>query len=214
MLHVQTAAERRSLAALFNLALARLGGEQLPLNLSPQEHDATGDLCQNLFPHVLDLTLAAHQWAFAKKRVKLSLPLVTEEERSGEYSFVYKLPSDCLTPCFLEGCSGINRRPVYILEGDRLLTNREGAELVYIARVVDPRLWPPAFAETLAWGLAGELAAARSNDAQKQNWCYQNYKLALAEAVARDLSGQNRPRPASEWQAARFGAAGLKEGER
>jgi hypothetical protein len=196
----------QSLIALFNLAAARLGGEQIPLNISPQEHNATGDLCQNLFPHVLELALSAHQWAFAKKRATLASPKIGEEESSPDYRCAYKLPSDCLRPCFLEGCAGINRKPVYILEGDRLLTDMEGAELVYIARVVDPRQWPPAFADALAWGLAGELASARINETQKQNWCYQNYKLALAEAIALDLSGQNGPRPVSAWRAARFGA--------
>ncbi|MDR1242320.1 MAG: hypothetical protein LBM00_06025 [Deltaproteobacteria bacterium] len=202
----------QSTIALFNLAIARLGGEQIPLNISPQEHDATGDLCQNLFPHVLDLALSAHQWSFAKKRVRLALPEV-KEAVSGEYALMYKLPADCGRVCYLEGFEGPNRRPAYVIEGDRLLTGREAAELVYIARASDPRLWPPAFADALAWGLAGELAAARINDSRKQSWCYQNYKQALSEAIAQDQSGQNRLRPVSAWNAARFGETN-PEGEK
>ncbi len=68
-----------------------------------------------------------------------------------------------------------------------------------------PRLWPPLFADALAWALAGELAAAKNNDPQKQQWCYQNHRIALADAVAVDQRDQNPHRQRSELAAARFG---------
>jgi hypothetical protein len=195
----------QSTIALFNLAVARLGGEQIPLNISPQEHDATGDLCRYLFPHVLELTLSAHQWSFALRRAVLASPAPAEGQSNARYRLAYKLPADCIKPVRLEGCGGINRAPSYVLEGTTLCTNQEQTALVYVQRITDPKLWPPSFADALAWGLAGELASARLNDSQKQNWCYQNYKIALADAIARDLSGQNPEPPRSAWQAARFG---------
>jgi hypothetical protein len=194
----------QSTVHLFNVALAKLGGEQLNMNRSPLEQGTTGEICENLFPQVLDLTLAVHEWSFAKKR--LALALVSGQQGSGEYPLVYELPTDCLKPGYLEGYAGINRKPAYVIEGQTLLSAQEGAVLVYVARVTDPRLWPPSFAEALGWGLAGELASAVLNNSQKQAWCYQNYKIALADAIARDCSGQNPTPPRSAWQAARFGS--------
>ena len=88
-------------------------------------------------------------------------------------------------------------------KGNAILTNKRNAELVYIARIEEPRAWPPSFADVLAWALAGELASARINDSQKQNWCYQNYEVALAKAAARDRAKQNPHRKQSPWLVAR-----------
>jgi hypothetical protein len=195
----------QSTVLLFNTALGRLGGEQIPLNISPQEWDADGQLCANLFPHVLDLTLSAHDWSFAIRRVALGPVKVKKAAACDSYRFAYGMPSDCLKPIRLEGHAGVNRTPPYVIEGETLLTDQEQAVLVYVARVTDPKLWPASFADALIWGLAGELASARINDAQKQSWCYQNHKIALADAIARDCSGQNPEPPRSAWKAARFG---------
>ena len=194
----------QSTVQLYNIALARLGGEQLPWNISSQENDAVGVLCDNLFPQVLDLTLTAHAWAFALKRGALAVV-----PKSGPvhvlYRLAYAVPSDCVKAVRLEGYGGVNRSPAYVIEGENLCTNEQQAVLVYVARVTDPKKWPPAFADALAWALAGELASARLNDSQKQNWCYQNYKVALGDAIARDRATQNPYAPVSPWQAARFG---------
>ena len=198
----------QSTVQLFNVALARLGGVQLPQNISSLETDAVGQICQNLFPQVLDLTLAAHAWAFAVRRISLPAPTLSNYDAAPNpaYPLAYDLPSDCLKPLRLEGAAETGRNgPAYVLEGRTLRCGEERAALVYVARVNDPNLWPPSFADALAWALAAELASARNNDVQKQQWCLQNYKIALAEAIARDQADQN-PRPLkSPWTAARFG---------
>lgn len=192
----------KSTIQLFNTALGRLGGEQIPYNRSPQEQDATGILCENLFPHVLDMVLEAHEWGFATRRVYLA-KLPEQQPENPSYVFRYALPTDCVKPVSLEGYAGVNRTPAYLIESNAILTNKRNAELVYIARIEDPRMWPPSFADAMAWAMAGELAAARINDSQKQNWCYQNYEIALAKAAARDRAKQNPHRRRSPWLVAR-----------
>lgn len=194
---------------LFNTALGRLGGEQLPLNRSPQEDDATGTLCMNLFPHILDMVLTAHEWGFAKKRAVLAL-LPEQEPGSPSYVFRYAIPSDCVKPVRIEDSARgtvcldrVNRSPAYTIEGNALLTNVAEAELLYVARVKEPKQWPPAFADALAWALAGELCAARINDTNKQQWCYQNYEVALAKACAQERAFENPRETISPWRAAR-----------
>ena len=192
----------KSTIQLFNTALGRLGGEQIPYNRSPQEQDATGILCENLFPHVLDMVLEAHEWGFATRRVYLA-KLPEQQPENPSYVFRYALPTDCVKPVSLEGYAGVNRTPAYLIESNAILTNKQNAELVYIARVEEPSAWPPSFADALAWAMAGELASARINDSQKQNWCYQNYEVALAKAAARDRAKQNPHRKQSPWLVAR-----------
>lgn len=192
----------KSTIQLFNTALGRLGGEQIPYNRSPHEQDATGILCENLFPHVLDMVLEAHEWGFATRRVVLAM-LPEQHPENPDYVLRYAMPTDCVKPVSIEGYAGVNRTPAYLIEGNAILTNKRNAELVYIARIEDPRAWPPSFADVLAWALAGELASARINDSQKQNWCYQNYEVALAKAAARDRAKQNPHRKQSPWLVAR-----------
>lgn len=193
----------QSTVQLFNTALARLGGEQLSMAISPQEDDALGALCKNLFPHVLDLTLCAHQWSFALRRVTLAA--VPDASQNREYPHAYALPTDCVTPVRLDGCGGINRSPAYVVEGDALRTQEEAASLLYVQRVTDPLRWPPSFADALAWALASELATAKNNDMRKQQFCAQNYEISLSTAIARDCAGQNPHSCVSPWKAARFG---------
>ena len=192
----------KSTIQIFNTALGRLGGEQIPYNRSPHEQDATGILCENLFPHVLDMVLEAHEWGFATRRVVLAM-LPEQQPENPDYVLRYAMPTDCVKPVSIEGYAGVNRTPAYLIEGNAILTNKRNAELVYIARIEEPRAWPPSFADVLAWALAGELASARINDSQKQNWCYQNYEVALAKAAARDRAKQNPHRKQSPWLVAR-----------
>ena len=195
----------QSTVQLFNTALARLGGDQFSMNISPLEDDTVGRICKNLFPHVLDMTLAAHVWAFAVCRKALASPVLADSSGvNPEYPHIFELPSDCVKPLHLEGFEGINRRPSYVIEGSTIRSSIPQVVFVYVSRVTEPKLWPPMFADTLAWAMAGELASAVNNDQQKQEWCYQKYRIALADAVAVDLSDQN-PRPIkSEWNEARF----------
>jgi hypothetical protein len=193
-----------STVSLYNLALARLGGDQTPLNISSIEDDAVGVLCKNLFPHVLSLSLARYDWSFARKRVALA-ELPGQRPENELYAYAYRIPADCLRPLRLDGYGGINRAPEYVIEGNAILTNVEQAVLLYSANVTDPRVWPPEFSDALAWMLAGEISSARLNDPQKQQMCWQAYQTSIANAIALDQARQNAPQPVSAWNAVRTG---------
>jgi len=186
-----------STVRVFNQALALLGGAQLSSVDSPWEQSELGILCVNNFPGVLDNALEANDWSFARGRKPLAEKPDSSPRRG--YSRRYALPSDCLRPIKLTG--GHN----YVLEGQHLLTNAAPAELHYIRRVEDPRIWPPSFTAALAWGLAAILAMARTNDPQMQQVCLQRYNLALSEAMARDANMQQPIEGPTDWERARFG---------
>ena len=198
----------QSLIHLYNTALAELGGEQIPLNISPIESDATGAICQSIFPHVLDTVLESHEWGFAKARTVLA-QLPEQQPMNYSYQFRYALPADCVKPIRISIPAGaavfhsVNRSPAYVIEGQYILCNVEQAELLYVARVLEPRRWPAYFANALVWKMAAGLATARNNDKQQKQICEQMYEHALSIACAKDRAMQNERKPLSPWQEAR-----------
>ena len=182
---------------LFNHALALIGGEQLSTVESTWEDSVVGTLCVNNFPRVLDQALEAHPWSFARDREDLAEKPNPRPRRG--YQHRYALPSACIRP--IELTSG---RP-FVLEGGHLLTDDALAELSFIRRVEDPRLWPQSFQTALAWGLAAILATARLNDPQKQLNYIQHYHLALNEAMARDNDMQQPVDEPTDWELNRMG---------
>lgn len=199
----------QSLIHLYNTALAELGGEQIPLNISPIENDATGAICQSLFPHILDMVLESHEWGFAKSRAILAL-LPEQEPSNDSYAFRYALPADCVKPVRIvmpQGNrffpQGSNHSPAYAIEGQYILCNVEQAELLYVARVSEPRHWPAYFSSVLVWKMAAGLATARNNDKQQKQICEQMYEHALTTACAKDRAKQNDRRLVSPWRDAR-----------
>ena len=205
----------QSLIHLYNTALAKLGGEQLPLNISPIEDNTLGAICQNAFPHVLDMALEAHEWGFAARRAVLAR-LSEQEPVNSLYPFRYALPADCVRPVRVVIPQGeavcpawMGRSPAYVIEDSCLLCALEQAELLYVARVTDPRRWPAYFADVLVWNMAATLATARNNDKQQEQKCAQMAEYALARACAKDRAMQEPRREPSDWSAAR-GNAGVR----
>ena len=109
----------QSTVAIYNTALARLGGHQLERVNSPDDDGAAATLCRTLFPHAVDMTLASADWSFATRRAALARKA---DAGPTDYPFRYGLPSDCLNPLRLEGEIRDHCPPNYIIEGNDLLT--------------------------------------------------------------------------------------------
>lgn len=186
-----------------NQALARLGGEQLSSVEMPWDQTALGRLCLANFFLVLEVALADHDWSFALKRIQLAEKPAPPGGRTGQHR--YGLPADCLRPVRLTGYEKPFDAGTYRVEGDDLLTDQAPAELIYVARVADPRHMPSTFRLALSWALAAVLAMAKNNDPRQQATCFQQYEKTLAEARARDLAGQRPLEPYSAWLEARGG---------
>lgn len=186
---------------VFNLALSLLGGHQLLSVEAPWENSELGRLCEACFPQVLGEALEAHEWSFAYGSQDLAR--LDEAGRDG-YEYRFKLPADCVRPVRI--VDGSAEGPNYIIEGGHLLTIVSSARLLYVAKLDDPKRWPPSFTTALAWGLAAVLAMANNNDTDKQEVCLQNSKNFIEQAWARDLQQQNPAQSPSAWSAARHGS--------
>ncbi len=186
----------QSMVSICNVALARLGGNQLERINSPDEGGAAATLCRTLFPHVTALALAYHPWAFATKRATLALK---ETDVEGNYPLRFSLPEDCLLPVRLTGEIEDHAPTPHVVEGDDLLTSANPAVLLYVARQEDTSVWPVFFADAVAWGMAAELATSLINDPRRQQWYGDAFQRALADASGRDLAGQRMRRNRCPW---------------
>lgn len=180
-----------SVVALCNLALSRIGIGQGITSLEDSTREAQA--CALHYAHLRDSLLAMCDWPFARKRAALAL--LSETERSG-WDYAYSLPLDCLVPRRVWSGEIAQRRlrpdqrVPFGLEADDsgsgriLLTDEQGAKLLYTARVEDPLLFHPLFTEALVWWLAAELALAlKAKDALELR-ARQRYELALSRAQA------------------------------
>lgn len=184
--------------SIYNRALGFLGGDQLSSVEAPWEDSSLGRLCRNLFPAVLRGALEQHSWSFATARAYLAQK-VGEEPGHPQYRFRYGLPADLVRVVRVYGPGG--GEELHTREGGHILTNAWPATLLYVREETDPSLWPPAFAEALAWKLAGELASGRLNNSGKQAECFKNYLVCLEAARANDQNSLNPARPRSRWLA-------------
>ena len=183
---------------IYNMALARLGGNQIETINSPYEDGGTTSLCNRTYPLVLHSTLCAHNWGFATRTV----PLAQKTENQGGL-YTYALPSGYIKAIQVEGSGSLGLRPLCILRGQNILTDVPDAVLRYIGKEENPDAWPPYFVNTIVWGLAAELAISLQNDARLQQRMGEQYLTTLHEAIAIDLNQQTPLAPESPWLEAR-----------
>lgn len=189
----------QSVVGVYNLSLARLGGNQLTSINSPDEDSNVVSLCNRLFPAVVDSCLKAHDWSFAV--MQEALPLLGEDQNTGLCR--YAQPADCIKVIRINGEREDHFRPLCILQGKYILTDVGRAILTYVKRTHNPDDWSSSFYNTVAWGLAAELAITLNNDRGQQQTCAEQCLVTLHDAVACDLNQQVPMRYPCPWLEAR-----------
>jgi len=142
--------EAMSETRLCNLALSRIGAATIQDVENPTTNE--GRHCQRLYPHVRDSLLRSHWWRFATKRATLSQDTTDPDF---EWNNQFDLPND-----FLRMKELYDTENSYELEGLKLLTDDDTAEIKYIARITDPTKFDPLFAEVLVLKFAIALCMA------------------------------------------------------
>lgn len=192
-------------AELSNVALARIGDRDFIDSL--EENTPSARVCARLFPVARDTVLAAAPWPFATRRATLAE--VAGETRSG-WGYVYALPSDALVVRGIYNASNLGplataaARTSYQLEGSTtgrvLLSDQGEAEILYTARLEDLTKIPILVRDAIAWRLAAELSLALSVKPQVSAMFSQQYRQALASAIATEMrQGQDAVPAESEF---------------
>ena len=136
-----------------NLALGLIGSPRIN---ALTDETVSAIKCRLHYPQVRDALLRSHWWRFATARKTLSQD-TTDPDFQWDNQF--DLPTD-----FLRMKALYNTNYSYDLEGKKLLTDDDTAEIVYIRKVTDVAQFDPLFVDILSLQLAVILAEAIAQD--------------------------------------------------
>lgn len=192
-----------------NTALGRIGVAQFIQDLN--ENSAQAIVCKQFYEQTRDLVLSDHPWKFAMRYTALQLAGTPQLD----YTYSYRYPTDCLhaeklfnqTTIMSLTANGIYISnwdlftvlpfiptiPFTVIEdeangGNLILTDLDTPTLVYTARITNPALFTPGFANALAWKLASEIATPLSAQPGYGKAADEAYEKEKSKAQARDLN--------------------------
>ncbi len=159
---------------ILSQALIELGEERI---ISMDQDTEPARVVADVYDLERDSLLEEHPWNFAIKRIFLA-----REEKAPAFGFKYSfcLPADCL---FV-----VETRPVtsFLLEGGRLLTNKEAIGLRYVCRVENVSQMPPAFQVALATRIAAKVCKKLTGSSAEKERLEDLYLKRLRLAKSRD----------------------------
>ncbi len=170
-----------SAVEICNQALAQLGAGRI---LSLVDDTTEAQLCNTFYEPVRDALVEAHEWSFARARVRL-VPITTPPV--SYWDAAYELPSDVLR--VLNVSQDPNSRadaPEWDREGSTIVikTHRASTAIYvrYLKRITDPNRFGPVFVQALVVRIAAEMAMPlrESRALQQQMWSLYNAKVSEA----------------------------------
>jgi hypothetical protein len=183
-----------------NLAISHLGQGKEIANVETEKSSEAATM-RRLQPVVIEMFLKNFPYSFCNVTVALNL---VESDPNDEWSFSYRVPTDCLKPIrILSGIRNDNRqtRVPYKIgkddQGELIYTDQESAELEYIQFVDDPSKYPVDVFLAMSFLLAG-LAAPRmlGEDPFKMGErAMKMYQYFKGQADAADVNDQQQEEP-------------------
>lgn len=176
-----------------NLALRKLGARLIE-SLNDVAQEAV--TCKLMYEPVRDSVLREYPWNFAMARLRLAK--LSESPAFG-YRYQYQLPADCLHLRQLT-----DSQSEFVVEGDRILTDKDSAFAIYTKRVTNPALFDSSFIMAFVARLAAEIAddITGSNSRVQEMWTL--YQNALQSArLADSTEGREEIRQDEPWLEAR-----------
>jgi len=170
--------------SICNSALISIGADRITSLIDGTE---AAILCNEIFNSERDALLEEHRWNFAIKRVALALEDVTPAHG---YYYSYALPADYRAVIDL----GDNSGP-YVIEGQSLLTSDTEVNLQYVARVIQPALWPDTFCRALAGRIAKKLAPKMEASSTTTERLLMEADRSLLTAKTVDAVNSGKPTP-------------------
>ncbi|WP_415718287.1 hypothetical protein [Maridesulfovibrio sp.] len=158
-----------------NLALRKLGARLIE-SLSDTSQEAV--TCNLFYEQVRDAVLREHPWNFAASRTRLAR--LADEPAFG-YAHQYQIPADCLHLRQLN-----TPDDEFVVEGDKILTDRDSASAVYTKKVTNPVLFDPAFVMAFAARMAAEMADDITGSTSKAREMWTLYLNAMQSARLAD----------------------------
>ncbi len=162
------------------LALLKLGIN--PILASSQELPQAALLAE-LYDHVLDTLLRAHNWSFATSW-NSALALVPHSTPHG-YKYTYAVPSECIRIIDVRKSLASPSVDFSFIDG-HICTNTENPLLRYVKRPTDTTIFPADFVAAFVTRLAAEGAPLIAQEPQLAAQLLQIYYTELAVAQTTD----------------------------
>lgn len=166
-----------------NLALGMVNA--MPIG-SLTEVSAEAITVNMAYAMILRAVLEPHPWGFATKLQSLA---ALDGEELGEFSYVYELPADCLTP---QGTiHGLDEQPEFKVRGRKFYSDENPVMLEYTYLEENTGVYSPTFVTALATSIAAYVAP-RLGANKMQSFLLQQSIAALRTAKASDAKLTNK----------------------
>lgn len=180
---------------IVNQALAHLGNKANVASIDPPDGSVEANLAARFYSTALYRALEREDWSFARARVELA----TLDNPSSVWLYAYAMPSNCLKARRIltdDATQYEDDTEPFKIEGDKLLTNKADAVLLYTQPITEPAKFLPSFCDTFAAELAAYLAGPILRGAEGVKAAGQLRQMAAvlaAQAAASDANTDQRP---------------------
>jgi hypothetical protein len=189
----------QSVINICNLALTRMGGNQINLVASLEEAGEEARLCRRLYPQVLADLLRGYPFAFALDREPLALLKIHEQ---GRLPFEYAYPAAALKLWRVAPLALLDQDSLFSVQfeigygsgGRSVFCDQAKVYALFSRTIEDPGYFDPLFVEALAWSMASELALA-TNRIREADALSKRALMACMEARSAD-AGESHSAPA------------------
>ena len=166
-----------SIVQICNSALNQLGASSIT---ALTENSKNARLCNERYETIRDAVFRSHPWNCLVTRVQLAQDTDTP---AWGFSYQYTLPSDCLRVLTI-----LNYDADYKIEGRKLLINESSVFMLYLKIETDVNQLDILLRETIAAGLASDIAYAITSNMAVSKLMIEKYGLKLSEARHTDAS--------------------------
>ena len=166
-----------SVVQICNSALNQLGASSIT---ALTENSKNARLCNERYETIRDAVFRSHPWNCLVTRVQLAQDTDTP---AWGFSYQYTLPSDCLRVLTI-----LNYDADYKIEGRKLLINESSVFMLYLKIETDVNQLDILLRETIAAGLASDIAYAITSNMAVSKLMIEKYGLKLSEAKHTDAS--------------------------
>jgi len=179
-----------------NMALSHIGDNSTIESLT--ENSSQAKTVNLWFHFARQLTLAAWDWSFARKREAIA---EHDDDPPDEWTYRYQYPADCIKARFIENPAGKLADPVpfvveYSADGTKsILTDIEDAILIYTRDATEPLLFTHFFIEVFSLVLAAKIAFALTGRQKIKDDMDARAMRMLIYAPAMDASEQMEAPP-------------------
>ena len=166
-----------SVVSICNSALNQLGAASIT---ALTDNSKNARLCNERYETVRDAVFRAHPWNSLIKRQQLAQDTATP---AYGFSYQFTLPSDSLRVLVIDAYNSD-----YKVEGRKILCNEKSIKISYISQVTDPNEMDVLLRETIAAGIAADIAYAITANLQVSKLMQEKYQYKLSEARHADAS--------------------------